>query len=230
MKNKSAFTPVLFIQRFPHPGIGKPPRAGLSAGVLDQSKGACALADEMGNVLVTERLALRRMTEADFPALCEMLYDPQVMKAYEGPFSEGEAREWLNRQIARYAQWGFGLWAVVLRANGKMIGQCGVTWQATPQGDALEVGYLFSREYWHQGYATEAARASRDYAFEQLGAREICSIIRDTNAASQAVARRNGMKPRLRFIKDYRGVEMPHTAFFMERREWEREKGKNSPG
>ena len=165
----------------------------------------------------TARLILREMSAADFPALCEMLYDPIVMRAYEGAFSEAEARAWLDRQMERYRKWGHGLWAVTLRETGKMIGQCGITWQPSPRGEILEVGYLFSRASWHQGYATEAARASRDYAFEHLNAETVYAIIRDTNLPSQAVARRIGMAPCFYFVKDYRGVKMPHTVFSVDR-------------
>ena len=90
---------------------------------------------------------------------------------------------------------------------------CGLTWQEADGRTVLEVGYLFSRAYWRQGYATEAARACRDYAFDTLGAETVYSIIRDTNAASRAVALRNGMHRVGGFVKHYRGVEMPHDIF-----------------
>ena len=77
----------------------------------------------------------------------------------------------------------------------------------------VEVGYLFRRDHWHRGYATEAARACKRYAFDVLDEDEVFSIIRDNNLASQAVARRNGMEPRGMFVKHYRGVEMPHIIF-----------------
>lgn len=161
----------------------------------------------------TDRLLLREMTQADFPALCQMLYDPVVMKAYEGAFTQAEAQAWLDRQISRYRKDGLGLWAVALRETGRMIGQCGLTWQEAEGRTVLEVGYLFSQAYWHRGYATEAARACRDFAFDTLGAETVYSIIRDTNAASRAVALRNGMHRVGGFVKHYRGVEMPHDIF-----------------
>ncbi|MFV0559409.1 MAG: GNAT family N-acetyltransferase, partial [Enterococcus sp.] len=73
--------------------------------------------------------------------------------------------------------------------------------------------YLFNRMYWHQGYATEAAIACKDYAFDQLGAKEVCSIIRDSNKASQNVALRNGMRKKDTWTKHYKGVEMPHFRY-----------------
>ena len=83
----------------------------------------------------------------------------------------------------------------------------------------LEIGYLFQRDRWHRGYATEAARACKAYAFDILGAAEVSSIIRGTNLPSQRVALRNGMTPRDTMVKHYRGVEMPHTRYAVSRTE-----------
>ena len=94
-----------------------------------------------------------------------------------------------------------------------MIGQCGLTMQPWKEAQVLEIGYLLRRDCWGHGYAAEAARACRRYAFEQLGAEEVSSIIRDTNRASQRVALRNGMKPVDTWTKHYRGVDMPHIRY-----------------
>lgn len=72
-------------------------------------------------ILQTERLLLREMTQEDFPALCRILQDEQTMYAYEGAFSDSEAQVWLDRQLERYRQLGFGLWAVILKQTGEMI-------------------------------------------------------------------------------------------------------------
>ncbi|MCE5235154.1 MAG: GNAT family N-acetyltransferase [Clostridiaceae bacterium] len=171
------------------------------------------------NLPETERLILRKMDENDLPALRLILQDEKAMYAYEHAFSEEETVQWLNRQLERYEKYGFGLWAAVLKANGEMIGQCGLTMQAVPNGEVLEIGYLFQRVFWHKGYATEAARACKAYAFDVLNADEVFSIVRDTNYASQNVARRNGMRERGRFIKHYWGVDMPHILFSVKKGE-----------
>lgn len=167
----------------------------------------------MDFLIETERLGLRQFVRDDYSALCEIMQDEGTMYAYEGAFSDQEVTDWLNRQFARYQEFGFGLWPVVLKEIGRIIGQCGLTMQDWNGRRILEVGYLFNRKFWHCGYATEAARACRDYAFSVLKAPAVYSIIRDTNLSSQGVAKRNGMVEVERWVKHYRGVDMPHILF-----------------
>ena len=164
-------------------------------------------------IFETERLYLREMNQSDFDSLCKILQDEETMIAYEGAFSDSEVQEWLDRQISRYQKWGFGLWAVILKQTNEMIGQCGLTMQPWKDKEVLEIGYLFDRAYWHKGYAIESAMACKKYAFEILKADEVCSIIRDTNIASQNVAIRNGMTIVDTWTKHYRGVDMPHFCY-----------------
>ena len=164
-------------------------------------------------ILETERLYLREMNRSDFESLCKILQDKVAMYAYEGAFSDDEVQEWLDRQISRYQKWNFGLWAVILKETDEMIGQCGLTMQPWKDEEVLEIGYLFNRLYWHKGYATEAAKACKKYAFEVLKTEEVCSIIRDTNIASQNVAIRNGMTMVGTWIKHYKGIDMPHYLY-----------------
>ncbi len=168
--------------------------------------------------LSTERLLLRRMTDSDLPALRQMLCDPKVMYAYGGPFPEQDVRAWLDRQYERYGQGeDFGLLAMVLKETGQMIGQCGLTMQPCPKELVLEVGYLLCYAFWHQGYATEAAKGCLDHAFGDMGAQRVHAIIRDTNTASQQVAQRLGMQVVGRFDKCYRGAVMPHLVYCISR-------------
>ena len=164
-------------------------------------------------ILETKRLILRKLTREDFGDVCKLLQDSVVMYAYEGAFSEQEVLDWLDKQFRRYVNDGFGLWGVVEKNTGELIGQCGITLQEYDGGQVPEVGYLLRKEFWHKGYATEAAIACKEYAFEVLGFREVYSIIRDTNIASQNVALRIGMKKEAIFVKHYRGLDMPHIVF-----------------
>lgn len=164
-------------------------------------------------ILETSRLYLRKLNDDDFDALCKIMQDEKTMYAYEGAFSDDEVQQWLERQYMRYDKYGFGLWAVVLKENNEVIGQCGLTMQPWKDQEVLEVGYLFNRNYWHHGYASEAAKACMEYAFEKLHANEVCSIIRDTNIASQNVALRNGMKIHDQWVKNYRNVDMLHYRY-----------------
>lgn len=164
-------------------------------------------------ILETERLYLREMNQGDFSSLCKILQDKDVMYAYEHAFDDIEAQEWLDKQFKRYNQYGFGLWAVILKETGEMIGQCGLTMQDCNNRQVLEVGYLFQKAFWHMGYASEAAIACKKYAFEVLHADEVFSIIRDTNTASQNVAKRNGMTVTEEFVKHYYGIDMLHLVF-----------------
>lgn len=168
-------------------------------------------------ILETERLYLRELNQSDYKSLCKILQDEDTMYAYEGAFSDMEVQEWLDRQIDRYDKWNFGLWAVILKETDEMIGQCGLTMQPWKEDEVLEIGYLFERQYWHNGYATEAAIACKKYAFETLGSDEVCSIIRDSNTASQNVAIRNSMTKTDSWTKHYRGVDMPHYRYVVHR-------------
>lgn len=73
-------------------------------------------------VLETQRLILREITQGDLTDLCKVLQDDDVMYAYEGAFNIYEVQSWLNRQIERYKEHGFGLWAVVLKDTDIMKG------------------------------------------------------------------------------------------------------------
>lgn len=165
------------------------------------------------NIVNTDRLYLREMNQNDIDDLKEILMDEEVMYAYNGAFSLEECNSWLKNQLSRYETYGFGLWAVILKDSNEMIGQCGLTVQDFNGKNYLEVGYLFKKRYWKNGYATEASKACIDYAFEKLNADSVCSIIRDTNINSINVAKRNGLKEDGYMIKHYRNVDMPHIKY-----------------
>jgi RimJ/RimL family protein N-acetyltransferase len=164
-------------------------------------------------MIETERLCLREMVTSDYDALAAILQDDETMYAYDGAFSDVETREWFDKMQFRYRSDGYGLWAVVHKEGGTMIGQVGITLQDVGERRVPEIGYLLNRAYWRRGYAVEAALSCKRYAFDELGFGEVFSIVRDTNIASMNVAIRCGMVVRERFTKRYRGVDMPHFLF-----------------
>ena len=151
-------------------------------------------------ILETERTYLRKIEQSDFSALCKILQDKEVMYAYEHAFSCEEVQEWLDKQLKRYNEDGFGLWAVILTDTNEMIGQCGITMQEYKNKKVPEIGYLFQKAFWHQGYAAETAVACKEYAFNVLNIDEVYSIIRDNNITSQNVAKKNGMTIKDEFV------------------------------
>lgn len=168
--------------------------------------------------LETERLLLRPMIQEDYPALAAMLQNPDVMRAYERDFSDADVQDWLDNQIKRRQQQDYlGLMSVILKSTGQMIGQAGLTMQDVEGDKVLEIGYIFNQDFWHHGYAREAAMALKDYAFNALKAPKVYSTIKTTNIPSQNVAKSLGMQIEKEYIKIYHGIVMPHYLFSCQR-------------
>lgn len=146
-------------------------------------------------VLETERLSLSEMSLEDLDFVASMLADPLVMRHYPKCYTRDEARGWIERQRARYASHGHGLWIVIEKASGTPVGQVGLVPQNLDGVWEDEVGYLIASAYWRRGFAFEAARACRDHGLVTLGRERVISLIRPVNEPSRAVARKLGMTP-----------------------------------
>jgi [ribosomal protein S5]-alanine N-acetyltransferase len=144
-------------------------------------------------VIETPRLLLREMKLEDLDFVAAMLADPEVMRFYPKTYSRAEAEAWIRRQLDRYRRDGHGLWLAVDRRTGEPLGQVGLVRQQIDGRAEPEVGYLIHRPFWRQGLATEAAAATRDYAFAKLDKQRVISLIRPENVPSQGVARKLGM-------------------------------------
>ena len=142
--------------------------------------------------LETKRLVLRPMLETDFDALLLIFTDPKVMAAFDHPpFTHEQMARWLDRNLDHQNEFGYGLFSVILKETGEVIGDCGL--EVMEDMGAAELGYDFRSDFWNQGYATEAATAVRDYAFDVLKLPQLISLIRVGNLASQRVAEKVGM-------------------------------------
>ena len=145
--------------------------------------------------LETTRLLLRPMLATDIDALLPIFTDPLVMASFGGGlFDRGQMAEWTQRNLDHQAQHGYGLFVVILKATGELIGDCGLEHMQLDGEPYVELGYDFRSAYWNQGLATEAAMAVRDYAFRQLGLPRLICLIRAGNHASERVATKIGMR------------------------------------
>lgn len=144
--------------------------------------------------LETERLLLRPWREDDLEPYAELSADPEVMRYIGSGRTLDRDECW--RQIAIFiGHWelrGYGPWAVENRADGNLIGRVGL-WR--PEGwPGLELGWTLARGCWGCGYATEAGRATMDFAWRTVDASELISLIDPANHPSRRVAERLGME------------------------------------
>jgi RimJ/RimL family protein N-acetyltransferase len=143
--------------------------------------------------LETPRLVLREFTPADADALEQVIGDPLAMRYYASAFDRKGVEAWIVRNRERYAREGHGLWAMMLKESGELIGDCGCVLQEVEERQEVEIAYHVRRDLWNSGYATEAARACVEYAFARLQAPRVISMIRPENARSRRVAEKNGL-------------------------------------
>lgn len=131
----------------------------------------------------------------DRDRLLKIFGDPKVMAAFNAPpFDHDQMQRWLQRNLDHQEQYGYGLFAVILKSNGALIGDCGLEHMVLAGKQEIELGYDFRSDYWQQGLATEAATAVRNYAFGKLHLPRLTSLIRVGNSASKRVSEKIGMR------------------------------------
>ncbi len=144
----------------------------------------------MVTALTSERLRLREYRSADLANAQRMFADPQALRFYPRMRHPDCVADWIERSILKYRREGFGLWAVERLDTGEFVGDCGLIWQKIDQEPLLEVGYHLCESARGFGFATEAAAACQQWAFEDLGVRHLISLVHLENGPSRAVARR----------------------------------------
>lgn len=144
-------------------------------------------------IIETNRLILRYMNMEDFDSLKEIISDQVNMKYYLKPYDDKGVLRWINWNLENYKTYGFGLFAVILKETGKMIGDCGVTMQIINRKIRPEIGYHFRLDCHNKGYATEAAIAVKKYIFNNTTFKELYTYTTKENLPSRRVAEKNGM-------------------------------------
>jgi RimJ/RimL family protein N-acetyltransferase len=147
------------------------------------------------DTLETDRLVMRGWRSADREPFAALNADDEVMRYFPSTMTRQESDAMVDRIEADFEQFGFGLWALEVRANGELIGFTGLAVPrfAAPFGPAVEVGWRLARSAWGKGYASEAARAALREGFDTYGLEEIVSLTFEGNLRSRAVMERLGM-------------------------------------
>ena len=145
--------------------------------------------------LTTKRLLLRAWRDADREPFAALNADPEVMEHFPSVLTRAESDRMVDVITEGLARRGWGLWAVEVREEGAFVGFVGLNEVPFEAGftPAVEVGWRMARRYWGHGYATEAARAALDCAFDRIGLDRVVSFTALTNVRSQAVMERIGM-------------------------------------
>ncbi len=142
--------------------------------------------------LHTPRLLLREWQEGDLDAYAALAGDPEAMRYVGGTVDRAASWRQMAVIVGHWQLRGYGPWAVERAQDGELLGRIGL-WN--PEGwPGLEVGWTLARHAWAQGYATEAGGAAMEWAWSELGAPRLISVIHPDNEASMRVAGRLGMQ------------------------------------
>jgi ribosomal-protein-alanine N-acetyltransferase len=174
----------------------------------------------MNIFLETERLVLKKPTEADYAAILELVTDLDVMKFIGdgSPFTPEATAAKLQRDILHHARHQFGFNMVYEKKSGDLIGQAGLFHlEYNDSQPDVEIGYRLHKAFWRQGYATELVRGIMQWGFANLSLDRLVAVIDPRNLNSQAVAKKAGME----FVKEFWCYDKNITLFEMTRLKYE---------
>lgn len=146
-------------------------------------------------ILETERLYLREFEQNDLDALAGIYSDETVMKyigkggAIDKKNTELIINAWKNKL---YKEYGYGIWALIYKANGLLIGHCG--FKHLKEISEIEIAYLLCKDFWGKGLATEISKATLDFGFSHLNFKKVIAMAYEENSASVNVLKKIGMK------------------------------------
>ena len=159
-------------------------------------------------MLETDRLILRDLQESDLPALIALNQDPEVMQYFPKSYSQAESLRLYQGIQDEVKAYGYSLWAVEEKDSQEFIGLVGLhhsDLRIFAGKEAVEIGWRLRKEFWNRGYATEAAQACLDFAFQQAGLSEVYSFTSFLNLPSQKVMQKLGME----FVKEFDNEKVP---------------------
>lgn len=182
-------------------------------------------------MIETTRLILRSWHEEDLEPFAQLNADARVMEYFPSILSREESEKMAKNMQAKIEEWGYGLWAAVLKENHRFIGFIGLnnldqTSFPTHFSPTVEIGWRLAFEYWGKGYASEGAKAALQYGFEELNLSEIVAFTTIQNQRSKAVMERIGMHHDPK--DDFNHPKLPenhplskHVLYRLKKKEWQ---------
>jgi RimJ/RimL family protein N-acetyltransferase len=169
------------------------------------------------STLTTARLRLEPVNETHLEGLYALNSLPEVMRYITGkPDTREDTAAMIERIKQRWIEFGFSWWAFVEIESGAVIGMGCVQHLARDAANPLEIGWRLHPSYWHQGYASEAAKRMAAFAFDELQAPLLCAVCHHENKASATVMQRLGMA----YQGEERWYDMDCSVYRITRDEW----------
>lgn len=178
----------------------------------------------MSTIIETQRLIIREILPSDCDDMLELHSDPEVHrylgnKTITNHDKIVETIHWLRKQ---YDTYGVGRWAMIDKRSNEFIGWTGlemVTKEINNHKNFYDLGYRLMKKYWGQGYATESAFASVDYAFTKLHVSEIFAIADVDNVGSNKILKKVGLK----FIETFDLEGVMHNWYKLEEADYDQQ-------
>ena len=163
--------------------------------------------------LKTDRLVLKYISQNDYEKLKNILQDSDVMYAWEYQFTDKDVQNWIEKNLTLYRKYNLGYFIIEEKLSGDTIGQAALSPANVNNQEYYEISYILKKQFWHNGYALEAAKSLAKYAFDKLNLQEIILEIRPENTASRKVAERLNAHITGSFTKNVKGKEMYHLIY-----------------
>ncbi|MCJ7688411.1 MAG: GNAT family N-acetyltransferase [Clostridiaceae bacterium] len=154
------------------------------------------------HVIETKRLIIKEYSYDDISKLNIILSNPKTMSFWPTPFTLQQTENWINTNIRRYVELGYGRWAIILKETGELIGDCGIMLSEIDGTQENDLGYIIHYPFWQNGFAFEAADACKEYAFTNLGIKKLCANMAFDHIASRRVAEKIGMEKEKEFCNN----------------------------
>ncbi len=148
----------------------------------------------MQQITETPRLKLVEVTDRDFDLIFLLTGNEKVMKFFPKVLSYEETQQMVQKILHQYAEHGYCFWKVLLKPEDQFVGIAGLLYQKIDNEPETEISYRILEGHWKKGYATEAAKACKQYAETKLGKKRLVSLIHPKNDASIRVATKLGAK------------------------------------